>query len=213
MSIIFHSPAVDSTSTLSSCFDLLKLNDGFSLCHIAGSFDEERDGVDDTKRLLPAESVSKFFYLSLPQVNEQQQVQRALECSVILIPEGELVLMMDTFRVNGFASDLQEFLTRGGVIIAVGIAGMCLTPSMSLIPFMYPDFSISRQLGLRLVEFEFFPYFEQTVEELSRLTDYSIGKEQPLYAASKGSSIIIDKEKRMFIGEIFAFIDGMHYQV
>lgn len=214
MSIVFHSPGENKeASTLLDCIELLNLDKGFSLCHVAGSFDETRDGVADVKELLPAKSVSKFFYLSLAHVNEQDQVQNALECSVILVPEGEIVLMMDTFRLNGFVSDLHEFLSRGGVIIALGIGAMCLTPSLSLIPYMYPDFEISRHLGLRLVEFEYFPYFEQSIEELSRLTNYSIGKEQPLYAASKGSSIIVDKNKRMFLGDVFAFIDGMHYQV
>ena len=111
-----------------------------------------------------------------------------------------------------------NFVKSGGVLTGLSAGAIMMTPRITSAG--YPAFdrddnivNLKRLNGLNLVNFEFFPHYQNTEKYQKTLLSESRKINYPLYAVSDGGGIIVDGKTIKFVGKVWTYNQGRYQKV
>ncbi len=142
-----------------------------------------------------------------------QDIKICKESSVLFITGGNTYRFLHALKVNGGIKLLQDFVTRGGLLIGFSAGAMLTTPSIELAGYPSTDPDINdvdlRDLqALGLVKYEIFPHYDNSTAVDEELRQYTYQNNKVLYALSDGAGILLQDGRERLFGSIVMFDNG-----
>lgn len=161
---------------------------------------------------------SFFNYFPVDEPFTSGMLDQALSSDIIYLSGGNTYYFLNYLRRGGMLDKLQAFVRRGGVLAGLSAGGIIMTPNINSAGFPSwdsdpNDVKITNLEAIGLVNFEFFPHFEDTLRYEKALLEYSQYLDIPLYAVPDGCGIVVEDHKISFIGEAHAFFGGYRFKV
>lgn len=102
---------------------------------------------------------------------------------------------------------IKEYVLAGKVLVGIS-AGAIIASKDSNICALLGETGVSEPGGLSLVDFEFFPHYQNCDEVNLKLQQYSKERHCKVYACADGSGLVAEDDKMLYFGEVFCFENG-----
>jgi dipeptidase E len=188
------------------------------ITYIPSCPDPQRRYFKQFKSWFGQNGFKKIEYFDLDREFDFVKVKSVLESDAIYLSGGNTFGFLHLILKRKFRSKLKNFVKAGGVLIGTSAGVMLMTPSIETTREFkgdsLNDFGVNPNRSLGLVNFEFFPHYnnpseflsvakvEQALLERSRITGRKI------IACREGEGLIIWDGKVMIVGEPVVFKNG-----
>lgn len=157
--------------------------------------------------------VEDFSFLPIDNTFELGDLEKAAESDIIYLSGGNAFYFLQHIKSTGFDEYLKRFAARGGVILGENAGANIITPTIiaATIPHDRIDkneVQLKDLTGLRLVDFEFAPHYDDSKEFENELLNYSKQTDFEIYAAPDGSGLAVKDNKIFEIGPLYRFSKG-----
>lgn len=154
-----------------------------------------------------------FHYLAPDQPITDQSLQKALSSDVIYLAGGNTFYFLKHLRKTGLLKRFKSFAQNGGVLAGLSAGAIILTPNIEMAHFPpYEvddnDVGLKNLKGMNLVNFEFYPHYVNSKRMNEAMLMYSLISKYPVVACADGHGLIIDGNKRSFLGPANVFFKG-----
>lgn len=147
--------------------------------------------------------IYEVMYFDLNDEYTPANLPELLKCDAIHLSGGDVYQFLSLIRLRHIAPNLKKFTEQGGVLIGVSAGAMLCTPTIDLCEFF--DNSKTKpneRKALSLVDFDFFPHFDQSPATLKRLCDYSLKYRRTIYACDDCEGVVVDGTTIECIGNV-----------
>jgi dipeptidase E len=157
--------------------------------------------------------ISDFSILPIDNEFDLSDLEKAIEGDIIYLSGGNAFYFLQHIKSTGFDEYLKKFAGKGGVILGENAGANIVTPTIiaATIPHNKIDkneVQLKDMTGLRLVEFEFAPHYDDSKTYQTELLNYSKQTDYPIYAVPDGSGIAIKDDQIIEIGPLHRFRNG-----
>lgn len=146
-------------------------------------------------------------YFDLSDQFSDEDLKRVLNYGTIHLSGGNTYEFLNWIRKRHFKSLLKAHVEKNGLIIGVSAGSIILTPTIT-IASSENTIGLKDATGLNFVDFEFNPHFQNTAEELEKLTRYSLQTPNIIYSCSDKNGIFFDGHNPRIIGNAFTIKQG-----
>ncbi len=157
--------------------------------------------------------INDFRTLLVDKPISTEQVAEALSSDIIYLSGGNAFHFLNFLKISRFGFKLKEYVEKGGILLGVSAGAVVLTPK--IITATIPHYNLDKNEvalkdlnGLNLVDFEFTPHYNEEPAYTQELVNYSKQNQQPIYAASDGSGIVLEDGNTYFVGKVYKFHKG-----
>jgi dipeptidase E len=161
---------------------------------------------------------SRFQCLNVDQKFTKDELKKILDSDVIYLAGGNTFYFLKHLRESGVLPKLKRYALEGGVLAGLSAGGLVMTPSIALAG--YPlDFADENDVGLKdlrslnLVDFEFFPHFEDRPRLRKQLQTYSTHSKHPVLAVADGGGIIVNGHATTLLGTVALWSHGQYHRL
>jgi len=146
-------------------------------------------------------------YFDLSEDFSDQDLRKVLDFDIVHLSGGNTFEFIASIRKRDFSNIIQEFLKKNGLIIGISAGGIILTPTISIASINGDENStgVTDMTGLGMVDFEFFPHFENTKTQRDDILDYSKKTQRKIYACSNESGLFIQNGEIVTFGKVEIF--------
>jgi dipeptidase E len=157
--------------------------------------------------------ISDFNILPIDNEFNLSDLEKAIEGDIIYLSGGNAFYFLQHIKSTGFDEYLKKFANKGGVILGENAGANIITPTIiaATIPHNKIDkneVKLTDMTGLKLVEFEFAPHYDDSKIFESELLNYSKQTDYAIYAVPDGSGIAIKDGQVIEVGPVHRFKDG-----
>lgn len=177
--------------------------------YIPAKSDLDRKYFGDKVTYYKQYGITDLFYFDLDQEYDEQKIEELLSCDAIHLSGGNPFYFLYILKKRNFIPTLQNFVRNGGLLIGVS-AGSILMSNTIDIANIYEEniIGIDDLTALGLVDFEFFAHLNQRSEQLDKIVEYSKMNKSLIYACNDGDGIIINGDKKEFLGPVLKIRNG-----
>lgn len=168
---------------------------------------------EKAKEYYKALGVNDFAMLPIDNEFRLEDLEKAIEGDIIYLSGGNAFYFLQHIKSTGFDEYLRRFAAKGGVILGENAGANIMTPT--IIAATIPHDKIDKNevqlkdlTGLRLVEFEFAPHYDDSKIFENELLNYSKQTDYAIYAAPDGSGLVVKDDQIQEIGPIYRFKNG-----
>lgn len=162
--------------------------------------------------------VKKFLHFPIDIPISQSFKKEVFKSDLIHLGGGNTYYFLAYLRKKKLIPELKNFVLNGGVLTGLSAGGILMTPDIETASF--PSFDrddneegITNYESLSLVDFYFFPHYENQKKYDRELIQYSKRIDLPLYACPDGSGLEVDNNIIKSIGKTFVFLHGKKIKV
>ena len=161
---------------------------------------------------------ANFSLINLEKGLNDTEKQELFESDLIYISGGNTFDLLYNLRKNDLITELKNYAEEGGCLAGHSAGGIVLTENINTAAFP-PEDCDSNDVGIEnynsmsLVNFEFFPHYENLSFYKKPLQYYTKHLKKPLYAMEDGGAIHIDIAGISFYGAITAFVKGKFVKI
>lgn len=162
--------------------------------------------------------IGDFHMLCIDQHFSRRDLHKALSSDVLYLGGGNTFHLMYHLRRSDFFNRLFDYVENGGVLVGESAGAIVLTGNIATASF--PEFDrddndigLVDWRGMDLVNFEFFPHFQNRPKYSRALRQYSRSQSAPILACCDGSGIVVIDDVVKFCGEVFMFCSGKKFTI
>lgn len=162
--------------------------------------------------------INDFQLLDLGKIVPKKEIEKALKSDVIYLGGGNTFQLMSSLRKSEFGQKLYDFVEMGGILAGESAGAIVMTGNISTASF--PDFdrddndiNLMDWRGLDLINFEFFPHFQNRPKYSKALRQYTRNQNCMLMACCDGSGIVINEDNVKLCGEVYLFCAGKKFYI
>ncbi|MEG0308357.1 MAG: Type 1 glutamine amidotransferase-like domain-containing protein [Clostridium sp.] len=189
-------------------YELLKLlnKTSPSIAYIPSCSDLSRKYFNPKVEYYNALGIENIEYFDLDLEYDENRVNDILKFDAIHLSGGNSFYFLYLLKKRGLIELLKSYVKNGGILIGIS-AGSILTCKTIEIAG-YGDgcdeniIGIEDKSALGLVDFEFMPHWDGTVEVLNSVKNYSKIKSTVVYVCKDGDGIIVDGDSIKLIGDV-----------
>ena len=159
-----------------------------------------------------------FELLHLDHNVKKKSLERVLKSDLIYLSGGNTFYFLSSIQKTSFHKLLWTFVRSGGILAGNSAGSIIMTPDIMTASYPEDDrdeneVGLDDLTALALVNFEFFPHYDDTSPYIKALTSNSIKSPYVIYAVTDGSGICINGPSIAFFGEVWGFYNGEKFQV
>jgi dipeptidase E len=158
-------------------------------------------------------SIKRFLHFPIDIPFDKTIAKEAFKADVIHLGGGNTFHFLLWLRKTKLLESLKDFVYRGGIL--TGLSAGAIMMSQDILMASMPSFdrdenhdNIKKLDALALIDFDFFPHFRNSSRydiEFKKLTRKDGRK---IYACPDGAGIVVDGEKKTFVGPSWLFVEG-----
>ena len=155
------------------------------------------------------------MYFDIDQEYDKWKIDELLACDAIFLSGGNTYYFLNSLHKHNLIPVLQWFVEKGGVLLGVSAGSILMSKSIAITTIDEDIWGDQNTIGLQnlsslgLNDFEFFPHFDKTDDEIiKRLKQYSKTSKLLIYACNDGDGIVINNENIQFFGEVMKIENG-----
>lgn len=187
-----------------------------SIAYIPSSSDEDESHFHDYVEGFKRHGITQFYYTPIDPPSPRtldENIKRAFQQDIIYFSGGNTYELMRNIQLTHLEEHVRSFLDEGGVVSGCSAGAIVMTPRIMTAGFPAFDcddneVGLKNLKGMDLVNFEFFPHYEDRPGYRNALRNYSKICPNPLYACEDGSGIIVDDLRVSFYGNSYVFMGG-----
>jgi dipeptidase E len=154
-----------------------------------------------------------FHRLIVDEPITPYDMNEAFKSDVIYLAGGNTFYFLKHLRKSGILPRLKKYVKDGGILAGLSAGAIIMTPHIGLAAFPEwdadeNDVKLKNLTSLGLVQFEFYPHFEDTRRANEAMIAYSKRSKLPIYACEDGHGVIITGDRTTFVGSVYLFING-----
>lgn len=158
-------------------------------------------------------NVKRFLHFPIDIPFDKTIYKEALKADIIHLGGGNTFHFLLWLRKTKLLEALRDYVYRGGILtgLSAGAIMMCRDISMAGMPSFDCDENhdnIKKLDALSLLEFDFFPHYRNSNRYDVEFRKVTRKLKKTLYACPDGAGIVIDGERKTFIGPTWLFNDG-----
>jgi dipeptidase E len=188
------------------------------ITYIPSSFEGSEEYYEEFIAHFTGLGVKYFSIFHVDQPFSRKDLKRALKADAIYLSGGNTFYFLKHLRESGVIHSLQRYVRRGGVLMGESAGSIIMTPDINTAA--YPswdrddnDVELSDLRSMNLVNFDFFPHYEDDEKYHNELIYQSKLSGRPIYTATDGSGIVVDHDRLSFIGEIECYLQGHRFRL
>jgi len=147
----------------------------------------------------------KLKFFGLESEYDPRRTSELLECDAIHMTGGNTFQFLYWLRARGLLSELQRYVSNGGVLIGVSAGAILMTPDIATSYLCgdedYPG--VTDLAGMKLVDFAFVPHFDGSDDSKRAASRHAATFGGPVYAVSDGGGVVVDGNQVEFIGPVW----------
>ena len=165
--------------------------------------------VDQYKRF----RVKRFLHFPVDVPFDKILFKEVLKADIIHLGGGNTFHFLLWLRKTKMLEALRDYVFRGGILTGLSAGAIMMTPDISTagVPSFDRDENhdnIKNLDAMALLEFDFFPHYRNSPRYDVEFRRFTRKSKRSLYVSPDGAGIIIDGEKRTFVGPTWLFSDG-----
>ncbi len=155
----------------------------------------------------------EFRFLAADEPFSKDALKRVFDSDAIYLAGGNTFYFLKHLRKSGLLPRLKRYAKQGGVLAGLSAGAIMMTPTIGLAGYPKSD-ADENEVGLKdlralgLVEFEFFPHFEDTRGLREMLRRYSLRSRHPILAARDGGGVQVRGEELTLFGKVAMWSRG-----
>lgn len=158
-------------------------------------------------------NVKKFLHFPIDIPFDQTLYREVMKADVIHLGGGNTFHFLLWLRKTKLLEALRDYVYRGGVLtgLSAGAIMMSRDISMAAMPSFDRDENhdnIKKLDAMALLEFDFFPHYRNSNRYDAEFRKHTKKTKRNLYACPDGAGIVIDGEKKTFVGPTWLFTEG-----
>ena len=176
-----------------------------SLAYIPSKSDPLRKYFNKKISYYKKYNINNFLYFDLGDEWNANKKDDLFKCDIIHLAGGDTYRLLYNLNKRKMVSELIKYVNKGGVLVGISAGAIVLTPKIDII-YITEQFDrnkINKLSTLELVNFEFFPHYENKYDSL--IKDYCKKNNTIVFACKDGDGIFINDNKVNLIGNIKIF--------
>lgn len=158
-------------------------------------------------------NVKKFLHFPIDIPFDQTLYREVMKADVIHLGGGNTFHFLLWLRKTKLLEALRDYVYRGGVLtgLSAGAIMMSRDITMASLPSFDRDENhdnIKKLDAMALLEFDFFPHYRNSNRYDTEFRKLTKKTKRNLYACPDGAGIVIDGEKKTFVGPTWLFTEG-----
>lgn len=183
-----------------------------TLTYIPSNYEGSHKYFEEIKNYYGKFNIKRFNYLPIDKPFTLADVEKAMSGDVLYLSGGNAFYFLQSIIRTEFEKYLISFAESGKPIIGVNAGANLLTPTIvtATIPHNKLDKNevrLTNLKGLRLVDFEFAPHYDNSLEFDEEIKNYAKQNMNNIYAVKDGSGIAIRDKELSYLGDIFKVED------
>lgn len=143
---------------------------------------------------------------------------QALDTDIVFMSGGNTFYFLYHLKRSGMLWKLKSYAEDNGLLAGLSAGAIIMTSSIHTAGM--PDFDADEnEVGIRnlkamnLVNFEFFPHFDNSKRYVREFSEYTQKRHRVLYTCTDGSGIVINNDKFKTVGWVWGFVRGQKFMV
>jgi dipeptidase E len=178
--------------------------------YISSETDKRRRFFEATWEHYRKMGIPEITYSDLENEFDLQILKNILQYPVVHLSGGDISKFLFLCQKTNALPLLKKYVVEGGILVGISAGAMLMMPDISHCHTLEKStISLKSKKALNLVDFEFFPHFDEFPGAEKILLQRSTQINIPIYACSDYDGIIINKEGDCrFIGNPVMFFKG-----
>jgi len=151
--------------------------------------------------------ITDVKYFDFDQEISEAQAKELGGYHVFHLSGGDTNYFLTSLRTTCGLRVIKEYALAGKVLVGIS-AGAIITGKDINISALLGETIVPEPGGLSLVDFEFFPHYQNCEEINEKLRQYTSKSHIKVYACADGNGVAVEDDKVRFFGEVFCFQDG-----
>jgi dipeptidase E len=134
-------------------------------------------------------------------------IEEALTSTAICLSGGSTYYFLNALRKSNTLEKLVEYVNKGGILIGFSAGSMLMTPDISnstipsydIEPNEVGDMSLQ---SLNLVDFYFFPHYDENEQYLKEVRMFSNEKRKTSYLCNDNSGVYVENDQCYLYGNV-----------
>lgn len=187
--------------------------------YIPSHYEDSRACYEEFCEFFDGYGVKSIKYRPIDQPLTTNQLDKIFNTDIIFLSGGNTFYFLHHLKKSGAFTRLKKFVNEGGVLGGLSAGAIMMTSNINTASFPKFDcdeneIELKNLNSLDLVNFHFFPHYENTKRYRVELIKYSLELEnKPLFACPDYSGIVVEGEKLSFIGESYTFYHGQNFRL
>jgi dipeptidase E len=177
-----------------------------SIAYIPSCSDLTRKYFNQKIEYYKALGIEDLQYFDLDEEYDASTVNEIFNYDAIHLSGGNTFYFLHLLRKRGLIGLLQAYVKEGGILIGISAGSIIMTNDISVAGLGEESdeniIGMEDKTGLGLVDFEFAPHWNGSMEYLELISKYAKDKNKVVYACKDGDGIIIDGNDIKLIGDV-----------
>lgn len=177
-----------------------------TIAYIPSCSDLDRRYYNFTVEYYKSIGIDKIKYFDLDLEYEESNIIELLKYDAIHLSGGNTYYFLDVIKKRNFIDLLRSYVMNNGILIGVSAGSIIMTNSIELAGYgEVADQNIvnlTNLSSLGLVDFEFLPHWNDSIDRIEELRRYAKIKETIIYACKDNEGIVVDNGNIKLIGQI-----------
>ena len=161
---------------------------------------------------------SRIHIFQPDQPFTEHDADQALDTDIVFLGGGNTFYFLYHLKRSGMLWKLRDYAMQGGVLAGLSAGAIIMTSSIHTAGM--PEFDADENdVGIRnlksmnLVNFEFFPHFDNTKRYIREFCEYTEDRHRALYCCTDGSGLVVNHDKFKTVGWVWGFVRGQKFMV
>lgn len=207
MKLILHSDQVigESKKVDDEMLRILDKNNP-TIAYIASCSDLSRKYFLPKVEYYKALGVEHVEYFDLDKEYEETRINEIFHFDAIHLSGGNTFYFLHLLRKRNLVDKLKSYVRNGGIIIGISAGSILTTKTIEIAGYGKNadenSIGLVDKKALGLVNFEFMPHWDGTIESLESIKVYSNLNNTVVYVCKDGDGIIVEDENIKLIGNV-----------
>lgn len=154
--------------------------------------------------------INNIMYFDLDAEFKDNNIKDVLNCDAIHLAGGNTFYFLNSIRKRSFLMPLLNYVYNGGILIGVSAGSILMSNTISAARIGDRNsIGLENLEALGLVNFDFFPHWNNDDDYLKKIIEYSrIKKNKVCYVCKDSDGIIVNNNVQKFIGSPLIVLNG-----
>ena len=154
--------------------------------------------------------INNIMYFDLDAEFKDNNIKDVLSCDAIHLAGGNTFYFLHSIRKRSFLMPLLNYVYNGGILIGVSAGSILMSNTISAAQIGDRNsIGLENLEALGLVNFDFFPHWNNDDDYLKKIIEYSrIKKDKVCYVCKDSDGIIINNNVQKLIGSPLMVLNG-----
>lgn len=200
--VMFSEQLINKDNPMNRAMENIIKQKDMKIGYISSTSDLSKKYYHEVKSYYENFGVKKILYFDLGKTYNESLMDELLSCNAIHLSGENTEKFIELLRSRGFQKILIQYAKDGGILIGSSAGSIIMSSSIEIINYIGEKTTIGNKEALNLVDFEFVPHWGENKDNLYKIIDYSIKKENPIYCFKDGYGVIINGDTMDFYGDV-----------